>query len=1454
MTKQSELKNNTEALSLEERKEEVLKEVRLELSVAKTEVIEGLSNGSEFSKKERDDLRDEILGQQESKVDVLKEFTPIEKEQLNQEIEKLFQEMIEAAEIIGYQASKLGTIRVFLETKLDDIEDPNSWGNWGKNKLASIKDFFGVSDEKEAMEKEKSFITQFLENDIEDVAERVMNGEKLEDILSNESDLKDLLSQNNINLKVPSNRAELLREKVGLVTHLRENSQYEAAQEVMENALARHFENARANFEKNNPAEVAKIEKKAEQRVEEMMKEKSSHTSWVNPQKRLEDMGAKPMTESEMKESREDLIKAEKRKMMNKEAGKLMKENEGTINFTPEERVIWGMYDDMLDPGDSLWNVSDATQDQILEELVINAPLIIVSGGVASLARAGITAGARAIAGRMAVKWAGKTFARKAAFWAAGMVVEGASFEASHIALGKMTGLNEEDLSAISGLEWAERIFWSSATLGAFHGTGKGVQRMFQKEVTTVGGKVMSKTSLTKGIEKITHPGLQKTMLKLVQGGTAVNLEAATMLLTGAAQHGYYSGDWEEYMENFGENVGHAYMSVLALKTSGKIIHPVMKPMMKLNQKLATNGENIAPLQKLTTEQIRKSELSQADRQKEAGEFLIQKGLRTDSLTDAQGAVLQKAHEYSEGGSMGNYSFAELKVKMEMLTKDGVFTSKEAKALMSKEGSFAGISNETNISPENTQKIKSDKQWFKENKVKTERMVSNVNKGELRKSGKVLEYYTEEGDLIGEVRYYPKTKTVSYEINKSVEGTDGKLQQVFFGKGLIKNIFLDSVSKLRAEGLEIKYFSADWMPGGTGKTTTNLDAYYNALKETNGDKSAAALRTPSGISFERAFGKPKSVEVNDQAFNNNGIQVLFEMSDGVSPTSKELMSVEGRSIGREKEIKRPVARNWRELKNIRNKYENWADFFESKDWKGNIENQEIYIQQKIKTNEIRDIANLEKYIDKSIWNNTRREKILHDFFEKETQYLEKFVKNDLSFKKELCANGKFKGIDLDALELKAHDKKVSSEERKNAIQTLRDAITFSETASGNIANLFLKSFRYCEENNLPRGDYQKTIYGKKALEIYNNMPKQTHEYASRALDSFEKQFRKNEENQKGKTKEEIFTMLAGVEPLSEGFEMTDGLFGPTFLLGENNFKLAHKNCLNDSDVNRIDGFVHYTDRENGTPLIVSRKDNEYVMNTVLTNHHEEGHALHKYFHDRIGFPNKKGVLFNAIPTRKHFCERINTELRKGVFERNLNLAFDELIQYRRDGGSKQRTVELLQINDKNQEYDYMRYSKEFYISDLNALHFTKKEKGMFIEKYNELEKQYNKIIKNMADIVFRSGVQFGQINNIPVQDLWRYSNGKYNRLDFILKPVSIDISKFKYNYPANLEVGKTVEYRTKRGDNETGIITKMDEFGAVTLKTSRKKWRRDDFIEEIIQLTNPNMKIKPMEEDKVTKM
>ncbi len=181
----------------------------------------------------------------------------------------------------------------------------------------------------------------------------------------------------------------------------------------------------------------------------------------------------------------------------------------------------------------------------------------------------------------------------------------------------------------------------------------------------------------------------------------------------------------------------------------------------------------------------------------------------------------------------------------------------------------------TNSEEKITKIIQRNDEWFLENKIGSEFL---QNPQEIKWFKPIMKYATEKGDVLGEVSYNPKTKTVSYQINKSAKNKEtGQYEKVFHGNGLTQNIFLNSVAQLKEKGLEVKYFEANWMSLGEGNTTTNLNIFTQAL-EKNPDRVAAALITPSGKAFERAFGKPKTVAV-EEISKGDTFRVLFEIMD-----------------------------------------------------------------------------------------------------------------------------------------------------------------------------------------------------------------------------------------------------------------------------------------------------------------------------------------------------------------------------------------------------------------------------------------------------------------------------------------------------------------------------------------------------------------------------------------------
>lgn len=254
-------------------------------------------------------------------------------------------------------------------------------------------------------------------------------------------------------------------------------------------------------------------------------------------------------------------------------------------------------YSDMMGNGGT-FDWADSTQDTILDELIINAPLILCSGFAASAVRSALTAGARGLllSGRFAN--VGLKVARVASISESGMALDaagnvlgkaaeagkalrmtgsgmGLGVEAAEgtyivqgtgrlanaaIKVGKIGGLiaegaTFETVNAAMQGQWigndehyVKRIFWSAATLGTFHATGE----------------VASK--LTNSISKIANLAPKSVLGKTLQLGVSYPLEVMTMMAVDVARNGYEHGTIDAPTR---DELIHALISVGALKMAG---------------------------------------------------------------------------------------------------------------------------------------------------------------------------------------------------------------------------------------------------------------------------------------------------------------------------------------------------------------------------------------------------------------------------------------------------------------------------------------------------------------------------------------------------------------------------------------------------------------------------------------------------------------------------------------------------------------------------------------------------------------------------------------------------------------------------------------------------------------------------------------------------------------------
>lgn len=349
-------------------------------------------------------------------------------------------------------------------------------------------------------------------------------------------------------------REDLLVQHGQMALSLRQSTEYEAARLLMEDALEEEFA---AGREKLNEEERRAAREEAVRTV-------SSQASKLNVEALWTEQG---LSTSDQEEIIRRLVDAEQKRLMNAKVAESFLEDG---NFQrPEKLELWKQYKDMLDPQGEFFNLTDEHAHAALREVLINAGLIIVSGGVASVGRMAATKGlslaARALIGSarlaqierglVASGRAGQSLLRVGGLTgkAAGLAFEGFLFEATHLGLQGEWLLSQED--------WVQRTIMSAATLGAFKFAG--------------GVGARANATLTRYVTRVPDASLRAGVQHLLVAG---HTEVAAMLMIGAVQKGYVSLSEGEKMEwDWTEELIHAYVAISALKINAGAISSAKK-------------------------------------------------------------------------------------------------------------------------------------------------------------------------------------------------------------------------------------------------------------------------------------------------------------------------------------------------------------------------------------------------------------------------------------------------------------------------------------------------------------------------------------------------------------------------------------------------------------------------------------------------------------------------------------------------------------------------------------------------------------------------------------------------------------------------------------------------------------------------------------------------------------
>lgn len=562
----------------------------------------------------------------------------------------------ELPEEIGWRLQQMETVKSICLEALAQIEDAKGLLHEVIRLGGSVTRLIGLGSATDDIEQRmKRNILEFLEEDYPRCLSEIMSGKKtFAEIVDGTPWIRHITEHaashfgwQHYTLDTGEIRSgeDLLRRNGKLIEWYQSTSNFQAAAQVATEFIGKELEQAVSKERK----EVLRYE--AGCKIVDMIAPQKH--AMMHPSKELLEQGARPMTSAEVDEYTGNLSQIEYERNVHFEGASLVQ----SWKFSGEKKKIFNSYKDITGVG---WDLSDGTWDAITREVIINAPLIVASGGAASIARAGLTKGACALAERIVIRQAIKEGARvsarslaekgaeRMAQWAlkgtllqrnivgaeriGALVGEAAAFEIAHSGL---TGNWAGNLP-----EWGQRIFWTSLTLGTLHYSGRKAEKLFR-----TGGK---EVLLGKYTSKLPAGPVRSATEFLIAKG---HIEAASFMLIGAIQNGVMTGDISEFMENFGEELFHSYVTVDALKLSGltKVIVPGSKGktfevQMKrtgekpVDSKVNERGRNQAPAEIKVTGQ--KNEVQKENEQFSTQFSTIVETLRTAN-TETSVATLQ---------------------------------------------------------------------------------------------------------------------------------------------------------------------------------------------------------------------------------------------------------------------------------------------------------------------------------------------------------------------------------------------------------------------------------------------------------------------------------------------------------------------------------------------------------------------------------------------------------------------------------------------------------------------------------------------------------------------------------------------------------------------------------------------------------------------------------------------
>ncbi len=368
-----------------------------------------------------------------------------------------------------------------------------------------------------------------------------------------------------------------------------------------------------------------------------------------------------------------------------------------------------------------------------------------------------------------------------------------------------------------------------------------------------------------------------------------------------------------------------------------------------------------------------------------------------------------------------------------------------------------------------------------------------------------------------------------------------------------------------------------------------------------------------------------------------------------------------------------------------------------------------------------------------------------------------------------------------------------------AIDKVRELVELARKTGEEIVQNFLNSFKECEETKKDYLFFENTKSGKLALDLLEKMPEPFKTTAHKKLEDYKKELKYNTEllkkhknnpeniwkeifhfdyynipDFKGRLKDFLFKDVGAISNKyykNSALETKQDPFAINFFVEDSkNFNKAYGED-NDNIHEVLGGFSTEKDETHVNIIHKNKSHQEEELRRDISEiiSHESEHAIHKKT-NLIKARLLETAVINENLDFEFNKEQLNDAI-KFDFEERLKKAKDEIFAYLKAGNNEKEDVEyILTDKDINSTYDYNKETRDLNNESINnGEYFSETEKQKLKEGINFLQSEYDRVLKNMIDVIYEKVHSVEFFRNVPINELWKYSNGKYKRTDFIIR-------------------------------------------------------------------------------------